>query len=58
VLEDPDRRYYTGLRNQRGLAPQSNLASPSKDRGQLARDLHSALDRLQEIVSAPVGHPR
>jgi len=58
VLEDPDRRYYTGLRNQRGLALQSNLASPSKDRGQLARDLHSALDRLQEIVSAPVGHPR
>ncbi len=47
VLEDPDRRYYTGLRNQRGLT------APAKYRGQLARDLHAALDQLQEIVSAP-----
>ena len=47
VLEDPDRRYYTGLRTPQGLA------GPAKYRGQLARDLHTALDQLQEIVSAP-----
>lgn len=51
VLEDPDRRYYTGLRNQRGLI------APAKYRGQLARDLHSALDQLQEIVAAPPERP-
>jgi NTE family protein len=52
VLEDPDRRYYTGLRDRRGLT------TPARYRGPLARDLHSALDRLQEIVSAPAGRPR
>ena len=53
VLEDPDRRYYTGLRNQQGLA------APAKYRGQLAHDLHSALDQLQDWVgSAPAERPR
>jgi hypothetical protein len=53
VLEDPDRRYYTGLRDQRGLA------APAKYRGQLARDLHSVLDRVQDwVVSAPAERSR
>jgi hypothetical protein len=53
VLADPDRRYYTGLRNQQGLA------APAKYRGQLAHDLHSALDQLQDWVgSAPAERPR
>ncbi|MDS4022366.1 MAG: patatin-like phospholipase family protein [Candidatus Competibacter sp.] len=47
VLEDRDRHYYTGLRDQRGLA------APAKFRGRLTRDLHAALDQLQDIVSAP-----
>jgi predicted acylesterase/phospholipase RssA len=51
VLEDPERCYYTGLRNQRGLA------APAKYHGPLARDLHAALDQLQEIVAAPGERP-
>jgi hypothetical protein len=47
VLEDRDRHYYTSLSDQRGLA------APAKYRGRLARDLHAALDQLQDIVSAP-----
>lgn len=50
VLEDRDRHYYTSLRNQRGLA------TPAKYRSRLARNLHTVLDQLQEIVSAP-GRP-
>ena len=47
VLEDRDRHYYTGLRDQRGLA------APAKFRSRLTQDLHAALDQLQDIVSAP-----
>jgi predicted acylesterase/phospholipase RssA len=52
VLEDRDRRYYTGLSDQRGLS------TPAKYRSRLARDLHATLDQLQEIVSAPAEPPR
>jgi hypothetical protein len=45
--------HYTSLRDQRGLA------APTKYRGQLARDLQSALDQLQDWVgSAPAERPR
>lgn len=49
VLEDRHRHYYTSLRNQR------ELAKPTKYRSRLARNLHTALDQLQMIVSAPTG---
>jgi predicted acylesterase/phospholipase RssA len=45
VLEDPDRRYYSSLRNQRGLA------APVKYRGSaVVSNLHTALDQLEEVV--------
>jgi hypothetical protein len=44
VLEDRDRHYYSGLHNQRGLA------TPAKYHGPVVRDLHSALDQLENVV--------
>ena len=53
VLKEQGRHYYTGLRDQRGLT------KPASSRGRLARDLHAALDRLQDWVgSAPVERSR
>ena len=46
VLEDPDRRYYTSLPNQRGLA------APTPYRGRLAQQLSGTLDQLEEITSS------
>ena len=46
VLEDPDRRYYTSLPNQRGLA------APAPYRGRLAQQLSGTLDQLEEITSS------
>ncbi|MCB1919839.1 MAG: patatin-like phospholipase family protein [Candidatus Competibacteraceae bacterium] len=45
VLEDPDRCYYSSLRNQRGLA------APAEYRGPIVSHLHSALDQLEEMVA-------
>ncbi|MFO1424992.1 MAG: patatin-like phospholipase family protein [Candidatus Competibacteraceae bacterium] len=52
VLEDRDRHYYTGLRDQR------DLTAPTRYRSRLARNLHAVLDQLQEVVSPPAGHAR
>jgi predicted acylesterase/phospholipase RssA len=52
VLEDRDRHYHTGLRDQR------DLAAPARYRSRLAQNLRTALDQLQEIVSAPAEHAR
>ncbi|MBL8247755.1 MAG: patatin-like phospholipase family protein [Candidatus Competibacter sp.] len=53
VLQDTERHYYTGLRNQRGLS------APAKYRGRLAGDLHSALDQLQDwVASTPAERTR
>ncbi|MFZ1830671.1 MAG: patatin-like phospholipase family protein [Candidatus Competibacteraceae bacterium] len=49
VLEDRDRHYYSGLRNQRGLA------APTRYRGRLVRELSATLDRLEEITSGTRG---
>lgn len=51
LLEDRDRHYYTGLRDQRGLA------APARYRGRLARDLHATLDQLQDCLGATAGGP-
>jgi len=45
LLEDRERHFYTELTNQRGLS------EPLRRQSKLARDLHTALDRLQEWVS-------
>ena len=45
VLEDPDRHYYTSLRNQRGLV------APAPYRGRLVQQLSGTLDQLEEITS-------
>ncbi len=51
ILQDRERRFYTGLSDPRGLT------EPAKYRGRLARDLHAALDQLQEWVAPPPGGP-
>jgi len=51
LLEDRDRHYYTGLRDQRGLA------APARYRGRLVRDLHATLDQLQDCLGATAGGP-
>jgi predicted acylesterase/phospholipase RssA len=51
ILQDRERRFYTGLPDPRGLT------ESTKYRGRLARDLHAALDQLQEWVAAPPGGP-
>ncbi len=52
LLQDAQRHYYTGLRDQHGLA------APVKYRGPLVRDLHLALDRLQEWAGSARDEPR
>jgi predicted acylesterase/phospholipase RssA len=52
VLEDRDRHYHTGPPDRR------DLAAPTKYRSRLARNLRTALDQLQEIVSTPAGPAR
>lgn len=52
VLQDPDRHYYSSLRDPRGLPV------PTPSRSRLSHDLHSALDQLQDwIASAAVDRP-
>ena len=52
VLEDRNRHYYTSARERQ------SSAAPKKYRSRLTRNLGTALDQLQEIVSAPAGHAR
>ncbi|HAS50712.1 MAG TPA: patatin [Gammaproteobacteria bacterium] len=49
VLEDPDRHYYSGLRNQRGLA------APTPSRHRLVRELSATLDQLEALTSGTRG---
>ena len=52
VLEDRNRHYYTSARERQ------SSAAPKKYRSRLTRNLGTAFDQLQEIVSAPAGHAR
>jgi hypothetical protein len=48
LLQDRSRRYYTGLRDPQPRALIARRASGSRP----VRELHAALDRLQEILPA------